>query len=205
MRYIIGIDEVGRGSLAGPVTVCAALVPAHLKFRWQGAPSLLKDSKQLSPKGREAWMRYLRSKPYRMCWALASSSNRVIDRRGIGVAANAAARRAYQALCRKEPLARRAPVVLDYGLSLGGAEKAVSVQSFPKADERVPAVAVASLIAKVHRDRHLTVLHQRHQAYGFAVHKGYGTVLHRRALARQGPSAAHRLTFLRPSVRIKRN
>ncbi len=205
MKYIVGIDEVGRGSLAGPVTVCAALVPARVKFRWPDAPSLLRDSKQLSPKEREAWVRYLRTKPFRLCWAFASVSNRMIDQQGIAAAANTAARRAYRALCRKEPLACRAPVVLDYGLSLGGAEKAVSVRSFPKADERVPAVAVASLLAKVHRDRHLAVLDRRHPAYGFGVHKGYGTLAHRRALIRRGPSTSHRLTFLHSSARIKRN
>jgi ribonuclease HII len=205
MKYIVGIDEVGRGSLAGPVTACAALVPASVRFRWHGAPSLLKESKQLSAEKREAWVRYLRTKPYRMCWAFASVSNCVIDRRGIEVAANTAARRAYRALCHKNPFARRAPVILDQGLSIGVVGKRVLVRSFPKADEQMPAVAVASLLAKVHRDQRLAVFHRRYPLYGFASHKGYGTLAHRRALMRHGPSAAHRLTFLGSSIRMKRS
>ncbi|MDO8469845.1 MAG: ribonuclease HII [bacterium] len=219
MRYVIGVDEVGRGSLAGPVTVCAALVPARATFRWAGAPSLLRDSKQLSPRKREAWIRYFRArldsaqrKHRTVAWAVASESARTVDRIGIRDAANRAATRALSALGEQvqniithSKIQRRnlcmegVALVLDAGLAVPPAMVRKlgvrSVACFPKADERVPAVAVASIIAKVHRDAYMRRLHGRFPAYGFGAHKGYGTKAHRAAIHRRGPSPMHRLTF----------
>ena len=205
--FVIGVDEVGRGALAGPVTVCAALVPAQFSFRWPGAPSVLKDSKQLSPAAREVWVVHLRTCTH-VAWAVASISAQVVDRIGIRNATNQAATRALRKLGARVRLGG-CRLVLDAGLTIVPAvarELGIhSVACFPKADERVPAVAVASILAKVHRDAYMRRLHWLVPGYGFAAHNGYGTKAHRAAIRRRGPSAIHRLTFLHKHVTLKKS
>jgi ribonuclease HII len=193
-KYIIGLDEVGRGALAGPVVVAAAMVPA-------GRFASLKDSKKLKPWQREAWCAYFKN-----CGDVRFSVARVyprgIERLNISGAANRAALRAFAKLVRQNKIdPNEATVFLDGGLFLesrvaqrGHAYRAVTVI---KGDEKIPAVAAASIIAKVARDRFMVKLGKRYPAYAFEVHKGYGTKIHRDALAKAGPCEAHRLTFLK--------
>jgi ribonuclease HII len=89
-------------------------------------------------------------------------------------------------------------VFLDGGLFLGSRDaQPAHAKTIVKGDEKVPAVAIASIIAKITRDRAMVRLAKRHPQYGFEIHKGYGTPMHRRAIKKHGPSAAHRKTFLR--------
>ncbi len=204
--YVIGIDEVGRGALAGPVVVVAALVPAR-RAAWLGARVVrnlgpLRDSKKMTSARREAWAGHFRRSGGAVRFAAARVSPRGIERMNISNAANRAAYRAVMALAKRygfDPAGMR--IRLDGGLFLGG--RALQERSFPyartvvKGDETIPAVAAASVIAKVARDGFMERLAKRHPGYAFEVHKGYGTAAHRAALGKWGPCEAHRLTFLR--------
>jgi ribonuclease HII len=89
-------------------------------------------------------------------------------------------------------------IFLDGGLFLGSrAAQPAHAKTIVKADETIPAVAIASIIGKVIRDRAMVRLAKRHPRYGFEIHKGYGTLMHRRAIKKHGPSPAHRKTFLK--------
>lgn len=209
---VIGIDEVGRGALAGPVVVAAVMMPGGPRgsaLTRAARLGTLRDSKKLTPARRAAWDAY-----FRRCgevrWALARVYPRGIDCMNISAAANRAALRACARLMRTS--ARRGAtdvrVFLDGGLFLGSRDRQknqqIRAETIIKGDERVPAVAAASIIAKVARDRFMIKLGARHPEYGFAVHKGYGTAAHRAAIRKHGPCETHRLTFLRKKPIIKR-
>lgn len=194
-RWIIGIDEVGRGALAGPVTVGAFAL--KVGNTWKNAPAPLRDSKQLTPEQRRAWVRFLTKEKERgyIAYAVAHVVPSVIDATNISRAANRAATRAYTKLISSGFINTHA-VFLDGGLYLEGTLRKKGLTA-PKADERVPAVSLASIVAKVARDKLMERLHKKYPRYGFKKHKGYGTLLHRRAIARHGVSAIHRKTFLK--------
>ena len=197
-KYIIGIDEVGRGALAGPITVGAVLIRTnHLNissaYRSLGR---LKDSKRLSAKQREAWFRYFKGHPM-VEFAIARVYPRQIEKMNISRAANLAAHRAYKRLvagCRSA--AARSPIFLDGGLFLGNGGQPKNAKTVIKGDEKIRAVAIASIVAKVSRDRSMHCLAAKYPAYGLGAHKGYGTKAHYKALKRHGPSEIHRMTFL---------
>ena len=201
-KFIIGIDEVGRGALAGPVVVVAAAVAVNSKLQAPNSKLLLRDSKKLSAKQREAWFAYFKTNP-NISFAVARVYPRGIERLNISGAANLAALRAYKRLAtRVWGIGNAGRVYLDGGLYLGkkgslttfGVTK--NAQTIIKADEKITAVKIASIIAKVHRDRFMIKLARRYPDYSFEVHKGYGTKLHRAALAKVGPCEIHRRSFL---------
>jgi ribonuclease HII len=220
-KYIIGIDEVGRGALAGPVMVAAAMVPA-------GRFDLLKDSKKLLPWQREAWCAYFKNSG-EVRFAVARVYPRGIERMNISAAVNRAALSAFMQLIKKTNSkerengkgrknasvqkkeikinSRSIAVFLDGGLFLESraAQKdhAPRALTIIKGDEKIPAVAAASIVAKVTRDRFMVKLAKRYPAYSFEVHKGYGTKVHMKAIAKNGPCEAHRLTFLHKGPIIK--
>lgn len=211
--WVIGIDEVGRGALAGPVLVVAALVPAR-RDAWlprAAARALgpLKDSKKLAPAVREAWCAYFEGSGA-VHFAAARVYPRGIEQLNVSGAANRAAGRAIAALAARYGIdLSRTRIFLDGGLFIGS--RAAQKRDFPhavtaaKADEKVPAVAAASVIAKVARDRFMAKLARRYPAYGFEAHKGYGTAAHRAAIAHVGPCEIHRLTFLGKKPILKGN
>ena len=182
---MIGIDEVGRGPLAGPVVV------AGVRIRRNRAPHTffrgIRDSKRLSPNARSGWFLYLTRHPD-IDWAVARVWPRVIDRINISQAANLAARRVYMRLTPQVP----APALLDGGLRL---PRHIPHQTIIRGDEQIPLIAAASIIAKVTRDRIMARLHTKYPNYGFDAHKGYGTELHRKRLAAFGYSNIHRKSF----------
>lgn len=207
-KCVIGVDEVGRGPLAGPITLAVAFFPNSKCLREAKLP--LRDSKKLSSHQRNAWMVFLHllHREGRAYWAVASISARDIDRRGIASAAKTAATLAMRRLFKKNPDGRKAQVFLDAGLSLhSGILSLLRLHpiSRVRADETIAAVAIASIIAKAHRDRRMEMLGVIHPAYGFAEHKGYGTSAHYRALRRHGPIKEHRLTFLGNLATIRKN
>lgn len=189
---VVGIDEVGRGALAGPVVVVAALVTGNF--------ARLKDSKKLSAKQREKWYAYFIDHP-QISFAVARVYPRQIEKRNISGAANLAALRAHKKLIAKNKKAvSGAKIFLDGGLFLGNGrakkENPYHAKTIVKGDEKINAVAAASIIAKVHRDRFMLSLAKKYPQYGFEIHKGYGTKRHREALARAGASEVHRKNFL---------
>jgi ribonuclease HII len=190
----IGIDEVGRGPLAGPVVVAAVALPKGMRLPKELGP--LRDSKKLTKLARERWAKWIR---VNLPHAVARSSATVIDARGIARCANACALRAYRRVAAE--VGAPASVRLDGGLFLGSKVRQLAehprAQTEPRADEDHPEVALASIIAKVTRDRALARYDLTYPGYGFSEHAGYGTRAHYEALKKLGPSPVHRLTFLK--------
>jgi len=186
MRWVIGIDEAGRGPLAGPIAVGAVAIPVQKnewKF-WEG----LKDSKRLNEKQREYWFEKLWTSDVHSSVSLVGAA--VIDRVGITRAAQTATMRSIMRLALTP---EQATVQLDRGLSVPSIWQQ---EQLVKGDERIPVIALASIVAKVTRDRHMIRLAKQFPAYGFERHKGYGTHAHYLALDRHGPCTLHRQTFL---------
>jgi ribonuclease HII len=200
MKCTVGIDEVGRGSLAGPVVVVAAMVNGTVRNPKLGK---LKDSKKLTKLQREAWFDYL-IKNKRVRFALARVYPRQIEKRNVSQAANLAAARAFGRLMTVHSDSHpttQPTIFLDGGLFLGSRDKQPKhAKTIVKGDEKIRAVAIASIIAKVSRDRLMMRLAKRYPHYGFDLHKGYGTKLHQTAIRHYGPTTVHRLTFLTQNV-----
>jgi len=203
-KYIIGIDEVGRGALAGNVTVAAVLLPrksqipnyklqTNSKFKILNSKLKLRDSKKLTPKQREIWFEYLKNE-LRLPYAVASVSPKIIDKINISKAANLAAGKAFSLLIKNSRLRiKNCEVFLDGGLYIQNLKFKIIIRG----DEKIPAISLASIIAKVSRDRQMINLHKKYPKYGFEKHKGYGTKKHFKAIRKHGPSKIHRLTFLK--------
>lgn len=192
-KWLIGIDEVGRGPLAGPVTVAAVAAPLYLvsSISYLDCLHQIRDSKKLTPSQREKWALVVRSN---FAVALSSVSPALIDKKSIIWAARMAVKRCLHKLNTKYKIRdTRYEIFLDGGLHAPPEYK--NQQTIIKGDERVPIIAAASIIAKVHRDRYMTRLHKKYPLYGFDAHKGYGTVAHREAIQKYGISEMHRRTF----------
>ena len=174
-----GVDEVGRGPLAGPVVAAAVIL--HEKGTIRG----LNDSKLLQPEERERLDREIRRRA--VCCSVAEASVEEIDRFNILRAALLAMRRAV------EGLSQQPSIVLVDGNQRP--ELVMPVRTVVGGDARVRAISAASIIAKVHRDRLLTALHDEHPQYGFDGHKGYSTPEHLAALREHGACKHHRRSF----------
>jgi ribonuclease HII len=174
-----GVDEAGRGPLAGPVVAAAVILdelnPIHG----------LNDSKKLSAKRREALFDEIRARA--LCFAIAEASVQEIDAINILQATMLAMKRAVEAL-RLPP-----KLVLVDGNRLPSLS--IRAEAIVQGDALVPAISAASILAKVHRDRLCETMHQRFPVYGFDQHKGYGTAQHMAALQAHGPADCHRMTF----------
>ena len=174
-----GVDEAGRGPLAGPVIAAAVILdelnPIHG----------LNDSKKLSAKRREALFDEIRARA--LCFAIAEASVQEIDEINILQATLLAMKRAVEALRLPPKL-----VLVD-----GNRLPILSIRSeaIVQGDVLVLAISAASILAKVHRDRLCEAMHQRYPVYGFDQHKGYGTAQHMAALQAHGPADCHRMTF----------
>ncbi|HWO07276.1 MAG TPA: ribonuclease HII [Candidatus Paceibacterota bacterium] len=196
MQWQIGIDEAGRGALAGPICVGAVLYPED--FDWREAFALitkrgepkLRDSKQLSAQQREILYEYIANHA-RLRHAHAFVSAESIDAIGI---VNAAHEAAAIAIADLGITPEKVRVLLDAGLRVSAQWQQ---ETFVRGDERIPAIAFASIVAKVTRDRHMEELSFAHVGYGFADHKGYGTAMHRLAIRKHGAlPLIHRKSFL---------
>ncbi len=199
---VIGIDEVGRGPLAGPVFVAAVALPKRMNLKGSDLP--LRDSKKLTAHQREAWCAWIKKNPG-ILWAIARSSPKTIDRVNITQAANHAAHRAYLKVI--EVLSLKAESYglkahLDAGLKL---PKGIPQESIVKGDEKIPAIALASILAKVARDAYMERQAKKYPGYGWETNKGYGTAVHVKALKKWGPCNIHRLTFIRKFIKLKAN
>jgi ribonuclease HII len=183
VQYIAGIDEAGRGALAGPVAAGAVILPVRQDLLAQ--LSGVRDSKQMRPDQRAEWAQKLRL--IALAWGVGLASASEIDAFGIVPATRLAAQRALQQLS-----IRPQHLLLDF-LQL----PQVSLPQTPlvKGDERSLSIAAASILAKTSRDALLCDFERQYPGYGFASHKGYGTVAHRLAMQRLGLSPIHRRSF----------
>lgn len=192
-KYLIGIDEAGRGPLAGPVALGAVSCRAEDYLKVQKIFSKIKDCKQLSLNLRELWyVRMLKAKKEGLInFACAYSSNTAIDKRGIVPAIRSALGRALGGL-KCDPVASY--ILLDG--SLKAPKRYAKQKTIIRGDEQEMLIAMASVVAKVRRDRLMRKLAEKYPGYGLEQHVGYGTAAHYAALQKQGPSLIHRLSFL---------
>jgi ribonuclease HII len=183
IKYIAGIDEAGRGALAGPVAAAAVVLPSE-------SASLktldgLKDSKQLTPPQRDEWAERIRQKS--CAWGVGFASHTEIDLWGIIPATRLAAQRAVENL--DLPIEH---LLLDY---LFLPDNHIPQTNLIKGDERSLSIAGASVLAKTARDRLLVQMESEYPGYHFADHKGYATAQHLAALDRLEPCPVHRKSF----------
>jgi len=187
VKYTIGIDEVGRGALAGPVAVGAVLMPVHLS--WSDFENL-KDSKKLSEKKREEWFEKIRTSDV-LTFRVEMVDANFIDREGI---VPACLRAAHAAIAHFDVDPSGVTVLCDAGLSV---PEHWHQQSIVRGDEKQVAIALASIVAKVTRDRYMHEYAKRQTLYGFEKNKGYGTKMHRASIREHGHIPGfHRMTFL---------
>jgi ribonuclease HII len=180
---LAGIDEAGRGALAGPVAAAAVVLPADraAATRLQG----VRDSKQMTAQQREAARRTIQEAA--LTWGVGFAEAEEIDRWGIVPATRLAMQRALDSLSLTP-----GHLLLDYMLL---PDCPIPQTSMIKGDQRSLSIAAASVLAKTARDARMCDFSSQYPEYGFAGHKGYGTRLHLEALARSGPCPLHRRSF----------
>jgi ribonuclease HII len=197
-RFVIGIDEVGRGAIAGPVAVGLSLID-KLDPCLHSWPEKLQDSKLMTPKSRAEIA--LPLSDWVTGHAVGYASNTEIDQSGISEALRMAASRALEELLidtsRKEIAEHGAVILLDGSQNwLGTIAAGLEVNLQVKADTSCVSVAAAAVLAKVSRDSRMEKLDLEYPEYGLAGHKGYASGAHISALRSHGPSAIHRITWL---------
>lgn len=178
---VAGIDEAGRGPLAGPVVAAAVILPYGLEIEG------LNDSKKISEKKRAVLFEIIKEKA--VAYAIASASPEEIDEYNILGATMLAMKRA------EEALEIRPELLLIDGNRAKGFD--LPVKTVIKGDALVPSISAASILAKVTRDRYCLEMDKRYPEYSFAVHKGYPTKAHREAVLKYGPCPEHRRSFLK--------
>jgi ribonuclease HII len=179
---VAGIDEVGRGSLMGPVMAAAVILPEKLKGRWK---SRVRDSKQLTAKAREFLFDFIVEAA--LTWGIGSSSNNEIDEVGIAKATRLAMVRAIKQLDPQPQF-----LLIDY---VRLKESHYPQKGIVDGDSLCFSIACASIVAKVTRDRIVIEMDKEYPGYGFAEHKGYCTEQHLACLQIKGPCPLHRRTF----------
>ena len=181
-HHVAGIDEVGRGPLAGPVVAAAVILPHDIDTPWL---KLVRDSKQLTPSRREFLFHHIHEVAVGIGIGMAGSE--VIDSQGIIVATRLVMKLAIDQL---QPPPES--LLIDH-MSLPDVK--LPQKGITKGDSRCFSIACASIIAKVTRDRLMVELDETYPGYRFAVHKGYGTREHLACLRRLGPCPIHRRSF----------
>ena len=197
---ILGIDEAGRGPLAGPVAVGAVSVPIDFNpttLKLRGARKNffkgIKDSKQLTSDERELWFELAMEAKRRgeLDFKVSLVSEKVIDKHGIAYALRLGIKRCIKALSITE----------DSQIFLDGALKAPSKFKHQltviRGDEKIPVISLASICAKVIRDRKMVRLGEKFPEFNFDANKGYGTFLHIKAIKKYGTTPLHRTSFLK--------
>ncbi len=193
MAISVGIDEAGRGPLAGPVAVGVMVIDSGFRI-----PKVLDgiartDSKKLSERSRELWFAAIQKwqKEGKIRYACALVSAKEIDAKGIVPAI----KKGMATCIKKCSVSKTAHVFLDGSLYLP--KEYINQKTIIKGDEIVPIISLASIVAKVTRDRHMKTLAKKYPGYGFEIHKGYGTKAHYAAIKKQGISDVHRKSFLK--------
>ena len=181
VKLICGVDEAGRGPLAGPVYAAAVILPRNLEIDG------LNDSKKLSEKKREALYDEICQKA--LCYGIARAEVEEIEELNILQATFLAMNRAISQL----------DIVPELALIDGNRNTGIEIASrcVIKGDSKCADIAAASILAKVSRDRYMLEMAEKYPQYYFEKHKGYGTKLHYEAIREHGPSPIHRMSFLR--------
>ena len=194
MKTIVGIDEVGRGPVAGPVAVCSFVIfDEAIIDEMKNFAVSLRDSKQLSKRSRELWFDRLNDfqKQEKCDFCVSMVSANEIDRIGISKAIKKALAETLDILeCENDVL-----VLLDGSLHAPATFK--NQVTIIKGDEKEPAISFASIVAKVTRDRYMTEQAKKFPKYGFENHVGYGTRAHYQAIKKYGMTKLHRRSFLK--------
>jgi len=194
-RYIVGIDEVGRGPIAGPVCVGACLVIDIQRARYLF--NKVKESKQLTAQSRSVWHAKMRiaEKDQIIAFATTMVSAQYIDNHGIVKAITRALDTSLAAVITKKKLK-----TTDVHIKLDGGLKAPtsydSQKTYIKGDARFMSIALASIAAKVRRDTYMVRIARNYPQYSFDIHKGYGTKAHYVALKKYGLAKVHRKSFI---------
>ena len=195
--FVVGIDEVGRGPIAGPVAVAAfQLQGARCKVQVREAEKKLgiklRDSKKLTPERREIWFKEIKKwQKEGLCdFKVSMVSAKEIDKIGIVPAIKKCLSNSIFSL----NISNSTQILLDGGLK--APQKFKNQKTIIKGDEKEPVIALASIVAKVTRDRLMCRLAQKYPNYGLEVHKGYGTKKHYDEIKKRGQSPIHRKTFL---------
>ncbi len=196
MQFIVGVDEAGRGPLAGPVAVgTVAITSKFSKEFFKG----IKDSKKLTPEERELWysLTLIAKMKGELDFRVSLVSEKVIDRHGIAYALRLGIKRCLKGL----------GLSVDSQIFLDGSLKAPVEYAHQltviRGDEKIPIVSLASIMAKVVRDRLMVKMAKKFPEFSFEVNKGYGTLTHRLALRKYGSTSFHRQTFLRRLILAK--
>jgi len=191
-KSIAGLDEAGRGALAGPVTVAAVILPddnPYLTRTLVGA----RDSKQMTPLARDRLAPRIRETA--CSWGIGFATSEEIDSLGIVPATRLAALRALEFM-------QNIPdyLLTDFRLELP--ELDIPQTALVKGDQKSLSIAAASILAKTARDEFMCGLDSQYPQYGFARHKGYGTQQHRKQIATHGHSSVHRKSFTLKKIRL---
>jgi ribonuclease HII len=193
-KYIIGIDEVGRGPLAGPVAVCALCLQNNFNSKkFKG----FRDSKKLSHLQRVKWLARIdeEKRSGNIIYKVSFESNKVIDKKGLTFSIKRALANSLKFLNKK---AVDSLILLDGGLR--APVEYTNQKTIIKGDEKELAIALASIVAKEARDCLMVKMSKKYPAYGFEKHKGYGTREHYKALKNKGISPIHRKSFLKKLI-----
>ncbi len=193
MKYIIGIDEVGRGPIAGPVAVCAFKCHSTF-FDLISIDTPLRDSKKLTKKQRKKWFEYLsdEKKKGNCDFAVSMVSAEWIDKVGI---VRAISKALNTSLLKIAKTPHEVHVYLDGGLK--APKEFTHQETIIKGDELYPVISCASIVAKVSRDHLMTLHAKKYPEYGFGNNMGYGTKAHYEVITKNGLTKIHRRTFLK--------
>lgn len=195
-KYIVGIDEVGRGPLAGPIAFCAFLSPIDSLLKFSKDKKFIpggNDSKKLKAKDREMWKIKIEelAKKNKWRWCVTWGTNKEIDKKGLAVVIKKCLESALTDLKIKSS---ECHILLDGGLHI---DKKYRQETIVKGDEKELAIALSSILAKVERDNLMVKLAKKFPKYSFEKHKGYGTRSHCEAIKKHGPCPIHRKSFIK--------
>ncbi len=203
MKYPIGIDEVGRGPIAGPVAIGAfVFLDNKAKPYFKG----VKESKQITEEKREEWFGIiLKAKKEKLIdFAVVFQSEKIIDKKGISFAINKCIEQALNKINIETNIKpENCKVLLDGGLK--APREYIDQKTIIKGDEKEQIIALASICAKVLRDRKMKEWGKKYSKYGFEIHKGYGTKTHYEAIGKYGLLDIHRKSFLKLYIDIAKN
>ncbi len=191
-KFIAGIDEAGRGPLAGPVSVGIFVTTQEFSKKLKEVFPKLNDSKKLSALQRDNIFSLIKasSEKGEVRFAVILVSAKFIDQKGITKAVQVGIDKAIKKL-KLDP--KDTFIYLD---GLLKAPKEFSQETVIKGDEKIPVISAASICAKVVRDDHMKSVSKKYPEYGFDIHKGYGTLFHRKMIKKEGPCLIHRKTFI---------
>ena len=202
-QYLVGIDEVGRGPIAGPVAVGAFGISIKNLTEVRRIFKGVKESKQLSEQQRESWFKVIeRTKMLGLVdFAVTFQSEKVIDTKGLSYAIKLALKTSLDKVVSNLFKMSEKYRLDEFRVLLDGGLKApaefINQKTIIKGDEKEMVIALASICAKVLRDRKMNALAKKHPRYGFEKHKGYGTRSHYEAIERHGILPIHRKSFLK--------